>query len=79
MGEQSAGHRQADIFTVVLLPPVVNVVVLLQRTLRFLNQLGDAGAEVVAHLLSLLLSGVVVLAIRFHMKMSRHANYNETP
>ena len=58
---------------------MVNVVVLLQRTLGFLHQLGDTGPEVVAHLLPLLLSGVVVLAIRFHLKMSRHANYNETP
>ena len=56
---------------------MVNVVVLLQRTLRFLDQLGHAGPQVVTHLFPLLLSGVVVLANGFHIKMSRH-NYNYT-
>ena len=53
--------------------PVVNVVVLLQRTLGLLHQFWYAGAEVVAHLLSLLISCVVVLTIGILLKLSRHS------
>ena len=40
---------------------MVNVVILLERTLGLLHQFGDAGPEVVTHLLPLVVRGVVVL------------------
>ena len=73
MFSQVLKHSSSDwvnsLHTVVTVPmwprlsPVVNVVVLLQRTLRPLDQLGHTGAEVVTHLLSLLVRRVVILAI----------------
>ena len=46
---------------------MVNVVILLQRTLGLLDQFGYTGPKVVTHLLPLLVRGVVVLAIVFHI------------
>ena len=51
---------------------MVNVVVLLQRTLGLLHQFRYAGPEVVTHLLALLGSGVVILASGLLLKPSRH-------
>ena len=53
---------------------MVNVVVLLQGALGLLHQFWYAGPEVVTHLLSLLISRVVILAIGILFKLSRHSD-----
>ena len=58
---QWSGMRKIFSFLVPITLPVVNVIIFLKRTFRFLNQLGNARSEMIAHLRVRLVRGIVVL------------------